>query len=148
MTIHRNRELLSRVLRANPAYELVLYDRLEPGVREALADLRKDPDFYGVLRPREGAGLGVKSVDRETALLFFTLREPGPLPGYFERVAGVEAGRVMARLVADSILEVERGGAFVSGPAAFDLLQGEESGGERSRGRLAARPMAVHPVEA
>ena len=30
---HRNRELLSRVLRANPAYELVLYDRLEPGVR-------------------------------------------------------------------------------------------------------------------
>lgn len=136
MTIHRNRELLSHVLRANPAYELVLYDRLEPGVREALADLRKDPDFYGVLRPREAAGLGVKSVDRETALLFLTLREPGPLPAYFERVAGVEAGRVMARLVADSVLEVERAGAFVSGPAAFDLLQGEEGSGER--GRLAS----------
>ena len=38
------------------------------------------------MRPREAAGLGVKSVDRETALLFLTLREPGPLPAYFERV--------------------------------------------------------------
>lgn len=134
---HRNRELLSRVLRANPAYELVLYDRLEPGVREALADLRKDPDFYGVLRPREGAGPGVKSVDRETALLFLTLGEPGPLPSYVHRVAGESVGRVVAQLVADSVLEVDRGGAFVSGPAAFDLLRGEGVS-ERERGRLAA----------
>lgn len=134
---HRNRELLSRVLRANPAYELVLYDRLEPGVREALAELRKDPDFYGVLRPREGAGPGVKSVDRETALLFLTLREPGPLPAYFERVAGAEADRVVTRLVADSVLEVEAGAGFISGAGAFDLLW-ERAGGEEGRGRLAA----------
>ena len=137
MTKNRNREILSRVLRANPAYELVLYDRLEPGVREALADLQKDADFYGVLRPREAAGLGVKSVDRETALLFLTLGEPGPLPSYVHRVAGGEAGRVVAQLVADSILEVDGGDAFVSGPAAFDLFRGEGAS-ERERGRLAA----------
>jgi hypothetical protein len=134
---NRNREILGRVLRANPAYELVLYDRLEPAVREALADLRKDPDFYGVLRPRDAAGLGVKSVDRETALLFLTLGEPGPLPSYVHRVAGESVGRVVAQLVADSILEVDGGDAFVSGPSAFDLLRGEVSG-ERERGRLAA----------
>lgn len=136
MTNHRNRELLSRVLRANPAYELVLYDRLDPAVREALSDLREDPDLYGVLRPRAGAGLSVKSVDRETALLLLTLREPGPLPAYFERVAGAEAGRVVARLVADSVLEVEAGDGFVSGAGAFDLLW-DRAGGERSGGRLA-----------
>lgn len=137
MTRNRNRELLSRVLRANPAYELVLYDRLEPGMREALADLRTDPDFYGVLRSREAAGLSVKSVDRETALLFLTLREPGRLPAYFEQVAGIEAERVVTRLVADSVLEIEAGSGFVSGAGAFDLLW-DRAGGERGGGRLAA----------
>jgi len=138
MTKNRNREILGRVLRANPSFELVLYDRLEPAVREALADLRKDAGFYGVLRPREAGGLGVKSVDRDTALLFLTLREPGTLPSYVHRVAGEGAGRVVTQLVADGILEVDGGDAFVSGPAAFDLLWGggAEAGG--AQGRLAA----------
>src|SRR5690349_7608294 len=132
----RSRAILGRTFRANPAYELVLFDRLEPAVREALADLPKDPDFYGVLRPRDGGGLSVKSVDRETALLLLTLREPGPLPAYFKRVAGVEAERVVARLVADSILEIEAGAGFVSGAGAFDLFW-EREGAERGGGRLA-----------
>lgn len=130
--------ILARTFRANPAYELVLYDRLEPAVREALADLGKDPDFYGVLRPREAAGLGVKSVDRETALLFLTLGEPGLLPSYVHRVAGEGAGRIVAQLVADAVLEVDGGDAFVSGPAALGLLRGEREGGDRGASRLAA----------
>ena len=59
------------------------FDRAGRLIDEHFAALvRKDPDFYGILRPRPGeaAALGVKSVDRETALLFLTLREPGPLP--------------------------------------------------------------------
>ncbi|HKV09009.1 MAG TPA: hypothetical protein VJ725_12775, partial [Thermoanaerobaculia bacterium] len=132
----RSRAILGRTFRANPAYELVLFDRLEPAVREALADLPQDPDFYGVLRPRDGAVLSVKSVDRETALLLLTLREPGLLPAYFERVAGVEAERVVARLVADSILEIEAAAGFVSGAGAFDLFW-EREGAERGGGRLA-----------
>lgn len=144
MTKNRNREILGRVLRANPAYELVLFDRLEPMVREALADLTKDPDFYGMLRPREAAGLGVKSVDRETALLFLTLREPGPLPAYVHRVAGEGAARVVAQLVADSILEVDGGDAFVSGPAAFDLFrEGTGSGRGGPGGHLAELSVAA-----
>lgn len=131
------REILGRAFRANPAFELVLYDRLPPEERKALAELRKDPDFYGILRPREGAAaLGVKSVDRETALLFLTLREPGPLPSYMEALLGEGTPRTVARLVADGILEVEHGGGFVFGAAALPLLGGKEGGGE-TPGRLA-----------
>lgn len=122
-------EALSRVFRANPAFELVLFDRLAPAEREALASLREDPDFYGVLRPRPASpALGVKSVDRETALLFFTLREPGPLPSYMPRMLGEGALRtVVARLVADGILEIAEDGDFVSGASALSRF-GERRG--------------------
>lgn len=133
----KSKEILGRGFRANPAFELVLYDRLPAAERETLAALRKDPDFYGILRPREGAAaLGVKSVDRETALLFLTLREPGPLPSYMEALLGEGTPRTVARLVADGILEVEHGGGFVFGAAALPLLGGKEGGGETA-GRLA-----------
>lgn len=135
-------EALARVFRANPAFELVLFDRLAPSEREALAALRKDPDFYGVLRPRTGApALGVKSVDRETALLVFTLREPGTLPSYMPRMLGEGALRtVVSRLVADGILEMEEDGRFVSGAAA--LAGSGERGGEAG-GRLAELSLAA-----
>lgn len=117
----------------------MLFDRLPPGERSRLDALRKDPDFYGVLRPREGGPrLGVKSVDRETALLFLTLCEPGPLPSYVRGVLGEETARTVSRLVADGILEVERDGAFVSGPAAFEGVEGEAG-----RGRLAELSIAA-----
>lgn len=142
-------DLLGRAFRANPLYELVLWDRLAPEERRALARLPDDPDFYGVLRPRAGAagsltgpsmaGLTLKAVDRETALLFLTLREPGALPAYVRTVLAEAAGRTVARLVADGILETERDGAFVSGPAA--LAGGMDRGvGE---GRLARLSVAA-----
>jgi hypothetical protein len=132
-------DLLSCDLRANPAYELVLFDRLSPGEREALAPLRQSPDFYGLLRPREGGPrLGVKSVDRETALLFLTLREPGPLPSYVRAVLGSETVRTVARLVADGILEMEKDGAFVSGSAAFERAAAGAGGGRLAELSVAA----------
>jgi hypothetical protein len=141
------REILGRGFRANPAFDLVLYDRLPPEERKALAELRKDPDFYGILRPREGASaLGVKSVDRETALLFLTLREPGPLPSYMEALLGEAALRTVARLVADGILEVEHGGGFVFGAAALPVLGAGEGGSGESgetAGRLAEISLAA-----
>lgn len=131
-------DLLGRVFRANPAYELALWDRLAPEERRALERLREDPGFYGVLRPRaETAGSGLKSADRETALLFLTLREPGPLPAYVRAILGEATERTIARLVADGVFEIEREGAFVSGPAAFDSREGEGSG------RLAALSAAA-----
>ena len=136
----RKQEILGRELRANPSYELVLFDRLEPELRQALASLEKEAGFYGVLRPAPSspAGLSLKSVDRDTALLFLTLREPGRLPAYVRLMSGEGAARVAAQLVADGVLEIEREGLFVSGAAAFDLLWEEE--GDEARdggGRLA-----------
>jgi hypothetical protein len=133
-------DLPGRLFRANPAYELVLWDRLAPGERRALERLPDDPDFYGVLRPLAGAaGLGVKAIDRETALLFLTLREPGALPAYVRSVLGEATGRTLARLVADGILEAERDGAFVCGPAALEARPDREGGG----GRLAGLSVAA-----
>jgi hypothetical protein len=192
-------EILRRELRANPLYELVLFDRLEPDLRQALAGLDREPGFYGVLRPSPapppnpsllsplpphspqpgegdpveaflpspsspggrgggwekragvmragetkspGAGLSLKSVDRDTALLFLTLREPGPLPAYVRLMSGEGAARVVAQLVADGILEIARGdGEFVSGAAAFNLLW--EAGGDARGGRLADLSLAA-----
>lgn len=133
--------LLSRDFRANPLYDLVLFDRLPAEHRGALADLAREPGFYGVLRPRAESGLGVRSVDRDTALLFLTLREPGPLPAYTRGMLGEAAGRTVARLVADGVLEVADGDAFVSGVAALRLLgDGAEELGD---GRIAALSVAA-----
>jgi hypothetical protein len=135
--------ILARGFRANPGFELVLFDRLTPEERQALAELRQDPDFYGVLRPREASpALGVKSVDRETALLFLTLREPGPLPAYVQEVLGESTLRTVARFVADGILEVEQEGGFVSGAAALSLF-GEGRAEGAGGGRLAQLSLAA-----
>jgi hypothetical protein len=137
-------EILTRIFRASPAFDLVLFDRLPDGERQALADLARDPDFYGVLRPREGTGgRTLKSADRDTALLFLTLREPGPLPAYAMAQLGEGAARVVARFVADGILEVEQGGAFLSGPAALDLFVRSAESSPRHEGRIAALSLAA-----
>lgn len=79
--------------------------------------------MYGVLRPRAGAeSLGVKSVDREAALLFLTLTEPAPLPIYVAGLFGADTPRAAARLVADGILQVDVGDGFVCGADAVSLL--------------------------
>ena len=132
-------DLLSCRFRARSRYELVLFDRLSSREREALSDLTSDPDFYGVLRPAEGASL--KSVDRDTALLFLTLREPGSLPSYVRAVLGGETRRTVARLVADGVLEIEREGHFLSGAAVVDLLG--EGASHCAEGRLAELSLAA-----
>ena len=106
-----------------------------------LADLAREPGFYGVLRPAAGIGLGLKSVDRDTALLFLTLREPGLLPSYVRSELGDAALRTVSRLVADGVLEVEDDGAFLSGAAALGLLS--EGGTPSGGGRLAELSLAA-----
>lgn len=118
------------VVRANPRYEVVLFDRLAAKHREALAPLQRDPDFYGILRPHPQSGLTVKAVGRETALLFLTLREPGCLPEYARSAfrQHASAGSVpLVQLVLDGVLEIEHEGGFVSGGTAYRLLYDEAS---------------------
>jgi hypothetical protein len=118
-------DFLRATFRANPAYELVLFDRLTAEERQALANLKQDPNFYGILRPRS-PGLSLKSLNRDTALLLFTLQTPGPLPEYMTQAPGADREEVVAKLVLDRILEIEAGGLFLSGADAHGLLQARQ----------------------
>jgi hypothetical protein len=120
--------ILSRVFRCGGSFDLVVFDRLPAEEQAVLAELRLDPELYGVLKPHPGSGLTIKAVDRETALLLLTLREPGPLPFFLRepRPQGAappaETALALEQLVLDAVLEVEIGGAFVCGPAAATAL--------------------------
>jgi hypothetical protein len=118
-------DITEKRFRANERYEPVLFDRLPPDLREMLADLRKDPELFGILRPRSSSSdLGVKSICRATALLHFVLREPGHLPEYVRRTLGEECNAAVTQLVLDGVIEVEDGErGFVSGASAHHLLR-------------------------
>src|ERR1700724_723092 len=127
------RDLLELPLRANPAFRLVLFDRLPAGQRRQLAGMASDPEHYGVLRPRRGTGRGPQGGGRETAPLFLPLARPAPLPGYVRsRLGDAGAALALARLVADGVLEIERPPAgFVSGAAAMSLFAAPAAAGGR-----------------
>src|SRR5277367_312677 len=122
------RNILAATFRANPGYELQLYERLAPSERETLEALCHDTDFYGILRPRAGCALAVQSVSCETALLFSTLQESGPLPGFVGRKLGAATEPFVVRLVLDGVLEIASGDRFVSGVAAHSCVCGELDG--------------------
>jgi hypothetical protein len=135
------RDIRAATFRANPAYELVVFDRLPAAEQVALAGLQQDPDLYGLLRPR-GPGLSLKSACRETALLFLTLQTPATLPAYVTTRLGAAGNEAIARLVLDHILEIESAGTFRSGAEAHRLICAEhpspETGGALARLSLEA----------
>lgn len=106
--------LLDRQFRANPAYQLTVYDRLPEAERERLSSLAETPDFYGVLT----GNAHTKAVDPETALLVLTLQTPGPIPTYVRHKFGRQANRAIAELVLDDVLQIAVGDAFASGAQA------------------------------
>ena len=113
--------LTGAVVRANPQYELVLFDRLPPAQQQLFADLKQRPNFYGILRPVAGSGLSVKSVSRDTALLYLTLRDPGRLPHY-AHPANADQVAGLVRLVLDQILQLQHDDRFVSGAEAHAMF--------------------------
>jgi hypothetical protein len=136
------RNILDAEFRANPEYQLVLFDRLLPEQQDALRDLTKDPDFYGVLIAQEDNARNMKSVCRDTALLLFTLSQPGPLPAYVRATLGEKCNRAVAELVLDGVLEIGREGQFVCGSEAYDLIYGERPVGD-AKGSLARLAQAA-----
>jgi hypothetical protein len=112
---------LSR-FRASPSYELTLFDRLSVPEQETLRPYTNDPDFYGVLRAGTNGSTRIKYACRNTALLFLTLREPGPIPRYLPRVLGDEWQDTVIRLVLDGVLEIETDRTFLGGPSASHLF--------------------------
>lgn len=115
------RNILECRYRASPRYDLVMFDRLTPEEQAALHELSKEPDFYGVLRPRE-PGFTMKAVGGDIALLFLSLKEPCQLPQYLLKRDSFSLNDMMARLVLDGILEIETMQGFVSGPAAHTAI--------------------------
>jgi hypothetical protein len=117
------------LLRANPAYELVPFERLSTS-EQALIEAPED-DLYGLLRPSGTQALAPRSATLDLALLFLTLRDPGPLPAFAAQRLGSAADETISRLVLDGVLEVKRGDAFVSGPAALAGSPRPPSAGSR-----------------
>ena len=124
---------LKRILdvrfRANPNYEIVLLDRLPEDYRQDFKkNAQKELDTYGLLWPRSNKGLTPKAICHETALLLYTMREPGFLPAYVRTRFGVDCNRAIAELVLDNVLEIEDldCAGFVSGAKAHDLLYEHE----------------------
>lgn len=108
--------------RSNPRVELKRLADLDETQRERFRELELDPEFYGLFVPRPPLAMSVKSVARPAADLFHTLSMPSRLdPGLL--ASDEEAGDVVG-LVLDGILEIESGGGFISGAAAFPLLCG------------------------
>ena len=122
-----------RLLRANPAYELVRWELLDGPSR---AVLESEADVYGALCPRPGVDLVPRCATLETALLFLSLTDPAPLPAYVDRQLGGEATAVVSRLLLDGVLEVELDGEFVSGSRANAALS--PSRGANGGGRIGA----------
>jgi hypothetical protein len=109
------------VFRANPSFELLVFDRLTAAEKSALASLASDADFYGVLRP-SASGLNLKSVNRDLALLFCTLQTPGKMPEYVRTELGAAYEEFVTQLVLDQVLQVEDHGTFVCGTGAQHLF--------------------------
>ena len=110
--------------RANPNYELVLYDRLPLSQQDCLRGLLQDENFYGILCPKKSReiGLGIKSVCQNTALLFLTLQQAGTIPTYLKNFYQDRTEQFIYQLVIYNIIQVENQGKFVSGIEAIPLF--------------------------
>ncbi len=95
--------------------------------------LSEEPDFYGLLVPSPGSVLPVKSMSRDAALLFMTLRHPAVVPHLLAGLFAANAEERIRELVLDGVFEVEQAGRFISGPAAFPFLANPASGAGTSR---------------
>ncbi len=115
------RRLLDRRLRAAPAYRLVAHERLGAEQQSYFAALTRDPTHYGVLVP-DAPGRPLKAVCCDTALLWHSLREPGPVPHYVRAQHGDGGLASIASMLLDGILEVEGEDGFVGGPPARGLI--------------------------
>ncbi len=91
------------------------------------AGLARDPDCYGLLRPREDSALSVKSVSRDTALLLLTMQTSSTVPDYVIASLGEQFDSVIGQMILDGILEIESGDALISGPAARELVCGKDT---------------------
>jgi hypothetical protein len=109
-------------LRSNPRFRLIPFDQLEEREQRAFQSLSAEPDFYGLLAPPSASAIPVKSMSRDAALLFLTLREPACVPHLLTSLFGANVEDRLRQLVLDGVFEVEHAGGFVSGAAALPFF--------------------------
>ena len=122
-------------LRSNPHFRLVPFDQVEERERGTLEPMAKEPDFYGLLVPPATSALPLKSVSRDAALLFLTLRQPACVPHLLTNLFGANAHHRLRELVLDGVFEVEQAGGFISGAGALPFFGG--GGGDTPSSRVA-----------
>lgn len=105
--------------RLNPVYDLVPFSRLPAEQKIVLNELRMDPNFYGILRPRAGSGLKLRSISHGLADFCLPLRKPRRLSLTARRGVGDDA---IVALVFDRVLELAASGRFVTGAGAHGVL--------------------------
>jgi hypothetical protein len=139
----RLKPVLNGIFRANPSYELLSFDRLPAEQQELFFSLKSDPNFYGVLRPREGSQLPLKSACRDTALLFLSLQAAGKLPAFVASAPELSANRDIAALVLDGVLEIEHENEMLLGAAALNAIcePPETAGPEGELSRLSGEAL-------
>lgn len=125
MLENQTSDLRGARLRSSSQFQLISFDELEASQRWAFKSLTEEPDFYGLLMPPRNSALPVKSMSRDAALLFQTLREPARVPHLLTSLFGANADAHIRRLILDGVLEVESKGRFLSGMAAFPQPVGD-----------------------
>src|SRR5437879_4274684 len=92
------RSVLDGTFRANPDYELVPFGGLPIEQQELFSALKGDPDFFGILRPRDDSQLALKSACKDTALLFVALQDAGKLPSFVTAAPGPNTNQDVVEL--------------------------------------------------
>ena len=118
----RLRPILGGTFRANPDYELTPFEQLPVEQQELFSALKEAPDFYGILSPRNDSQLPLKSVCRNTALLFLGLHEAGTLPSSVTSAVSRCTNQEVAELVLDGVLQIRHEGQMLHGAAAFSAV--------------------------
>jgi hypothetical protein len=136
------KDIVSSTFRANPSYTLEAVERLSLAEQQSLKGQAENPEFYGILRPCAGSGLGIKLISREMALLFGALKRPGTLPSHVSGRLGTNTNEAIAALVLDGVLQLESGRGFVSGAACYSRIFRRQAASE-PKSRLAALSLAA-----
>lgn len=109
-------------LRSNPRFRLVAFDQCDEQEQRTFKPLAEDPNFFGLLVPPSTSPAPIKSVSRDAALLFLSLRQPACVPHLLTSLFAANVEDRLRELILDGVFEVEQGETFMSGSPALALL--------------------------
>jgi hypothetical protein len=115
-------DLGTAIFRANPHYTLTAWNRLGKASGPIAGVEAAHEGSFGVLLPADGTALPSKALSAHAALVFLSLREPGPLPPPLIALSQPRRQVEVARLLLDRVIEVNTEQGFVDGLRACVAL--------------------------